>query len=190
MNQIKLFLLTLLFGFCLNLRTVHAQGSLPAIPEDGLRVMQLMKNPNGIRRYPDALPSLLKMMNEQTWAKFDTDPLFISELTDERLFENPILYVNCDDQTNLEFTAEENQALRRYMELGGFVYLDAGIKASFLGADLGHSYAAWEERPEVKEWFGQVFPEKHSYLLTEVMIFSELLFQSVAAKKTNKNSHE
>ena len=33
------------------------------------------------------------------------------------------------------------------MELGGFVYLDAGIKASFLGADLGHSYAAWEERP-------------------------------------------
>ena len=99
-------------------------------------------------------------MNEQTWAKFDTDPLFISELTDERLFENPILYINCDDQTNLEFTAEENQALRRYMELGGFVYLDAGIKASFLGADLGHSYAAWEERPEVKEWFSQVFPEK------------------------------
>ena len=46
------------------------------------------------------------------------------------------------------------------MELGGFVYLDAGIKASFLGADLGHSYAAWEERPEVKQWFGQVFPEK------------------------------
>ena len=29
------------------------------------------------------------MMNEQTWAKFDTDPLFISELTDERMFENP-----------------------------------------------------------------------------------------------------
>ena len=77
------------------------------------------------------------MMNEQTWAKFDTDPLYISELTDEQLFENPILYINCDDQTNLEFTAEENQALRRYMELGGFVYLDAGIKASFLGADLG-----------------------------------------------------
>ena len=46
------------------------------------------------------------------------------------------------------------------MELGGFVYLDAGIKASFLGADLGHSYAAWEERPEVRDWLGQVFPEK------------------------------
>ena len=76
--------------------------------------MQLMKNPNGVRRYPDALPSLLTMMNEQTWAKFDTDPLFISELTDERIFENPILYINCDDQSNLEFTAEENQALQIY----------------------------------------------------------------------------
>ena len=127
-------------------------------PENGLSDA-IDENPNGIRRYPDAY-RLQKMMNEQTWAKFDTDPLFISELTDERMFENPILYINCDDQTNLEFTAEENQALRRYMELGGFVYLDAGIKASFLGADLGHSYAAWEERPEVKDWFGQVFPEK------------------------------
>jgi len=149
-----------LFVFGLFKNDILAQDSQPLVPEDGLRVMQLMKNPNGVRRYPDALPSLLTMMNEQTWAKFDTDPLFISELTDERIFENPILYINCDDQTNLEFTAEENQALRRYMELGGFVYLDAGIKASFLGVDLGHSYAAWEERPEVREWFKNVFPEK------------------------------
>ena len=139
---------------------IQAQAIQSLRPEDGLRVMQLMKNPNGVRRYQDALPSLLKMMNEQTWAKFDTDPLFVSELTDEQIFENPILYINCDDQTNLEFSPEENQALRRYMELGGFVYLDAGIKASFLGADLGHSYAAWEERPEVREWFQEVFPEK------------------------------
>jgi hypothetical protein len=152
--------LCLLFVFGLFKNDILAQDSKPPMPEDGLRVMQLMKNPNGVRRYPDALPSLLRMMNEQTWAKFDTDPLFISELTDERIFENPILYINCDDQTNLEFTAEENQALRRYMELGGFVYLDAGIKASFLGADLGHSYAAWEERPEVRDWFKEVFPEK------------------------------
>jgi hypothetical protein len=160
MNKNFSFLLCFLFVFGLFKNGILAQDSKPPMPEDGLRVMQLMKNPNGVRRYPDALPSLLRMMNEQTWAKFDTDPLFISELTDERIFENPILYINCDDQTNLEFTAEENQALCRYMELGGFVYLDAGIKASFLGADLGHSYAAWEERPEVREWFKEVFPEK------------------------------
>ena len=101
--------------------------------------MQLMRVDNGTKRYPDALPSLLKMMNEQTTARFDTDPLYISELTDERMFENAILYINCDDQPNLEFPEEERDALRRYMEQGGFVYLDAGIKASFLGRDLGHS---------------------------------------------------
>ena len=160
MNKKISILLCFLFVFGLFKNDILAQDSKPPMPEDGLRVMQLMKNPNGVRRYPDALPSLLRMMNEQTWAKFDTDPLFISELTDERIFENPILYINCDDQTNLEFTAEENQALRRYMELGGFVYLDAGIKASFLGADLGHSYAACEERPDVSDWFKEVFPEK------------------------------
>ena len=116
------------------LEHLFSQSSGPTvIPENGLRVMQLMKNINGVQRYPDALPSLLKMMNEQTWAKFDTDPLFISELTDERLFENPILYINCDDQTNLEFTAEENQALRRYMELGRFCLFGCRNKSVFFG---------------------------------------------------------
>ncbi|MGY8714806.1 MAG: DUF4159 domain-containing protein [Verrucomicrobiia bacterium] len=121
--------------------------------EGSVRIVQLLRQENSIRRYPDALPSLLKTMNEQTNARFDTDPLYINSLTDERLLENPILYINCDEQPNLE-------ALRRYMEQGGFVYLDAGIKASFLGADLGHSYAAWEERPEIKELFSLVLPEK------------------------------
>ena len=128
--------------------------------EGSVRIVQLVRQENSSQRYPDALPSLLKMMNEQTNGRFDTDPLFINRLTDERLMENPILYVNCDEQPNLEFPLEERDALRRYMEQGGFVYLDAGIKASFLGADLGHSYAAWEERPEVEDLFSLIFPEK------------------------------
>ena len=128
--------------------------------EGSVRVVQLIRQENTTRRYPDALPSLLKMLNEQSTARFDIDPLFITNLTDERLLENPILYVNCDEQPNLEFSPEERDALRRYLELGGFLYLDAGIKASFLGSDLGHSYAAWEERPEVRELFSQVFPQK------------------------------
>ena len=146
----------LLLALCPLLSGQEDSGS----PGGGIRIMQLMRSENVLRRYPDALPSLLKMMNEQTNARFDTDPLFISSLTDERLLENPILYVNCDEQPNLEFPQEEREALRHYMEQGGFVYLDAGIKASFLGADLGHSYAAWEERPEVKELFAQPFSRK------------------------------
>ena len=112
MNRLLSLLFVLCFGLGIFAKSLLSQNSLPTVPENGLRVMQLMKNINGSQRYPDALSSLLKMMNEQTWAKFDTDPLYISELTDEQLFENPILYINCDDQTNLEFTAEENQALR------------------------------------------------------------------------------
>jgi hypothetical protein len=135
--------------FCFGLfsesgQTMEAQ-EVDALRSSGIRIVTLMRNLNATRKYPDALPSLLKTMNEETSTRFDTDPLFISELTDERLMENPILYVNCDDQPNLEFPAEELAALRRYMEQGGFVYLDAGIKASFLGADLGHR---------------QVYPEK------------------------------
>ena len=75
----------LLIVFLLTNRSSYSQNANSLAPEGSLRVMQLMKNPNGVRRYPDALPSLLRMMNEQTWAKFDTDPLFISELTDERI---------------------------------------------------------------------------------------------------------
>ena len=55
----------------------------------GIRIVTLMRNLNATRKYPDALPSLLKTMNEETSTRFDTDPLFISELTDERLMENP-----------------------------------------------------------------------------------------------------
>ena len=142
------------------LHTVASAQQSPQGKEGSVRIVQLVRQENSSQRYPDALPSLLKMMNEQTNGRFDTDPLFINSLTDERLMENPILYVNCDEQPNLEFPLEERDALRRYMEQGGFVYLDAGIKASFLGADLGHSYAAWEERPEVKDLFSLIFPEK------------------------------
>ena len=128
---------------------------------DSIRIVQLLRSDAGLlRRYPDALPSLLRHMNEETGAKFDTDPLFIETLTDERLFQHPILYLNCDEQPNLALPEEEKQALRQYLDRGGFLYLDAGIKASFLGADLGHSYAAWEERPEIKELFAGIYPEK------------------------------
>ena len=118
--------------------------------------MQLRRDVVSRIRYPDALPSLLDLMNERSNAIYDPDPLFINSLTDERLFENPILYVNCDELPVFDFSLEENEALRRYMNLGGFVYLHAGIKASFIGTDLGHSYAAWEERTEVREWFAQM----------------------------------
>ena len=139
----------------------HGQDSSVQIDNAGaVRIMQLRRDGPTRVRYPDALPSLLELMNERSLANFDPDPLFIESLADERLFEHPILYVNCDELPNFDFSSEENEALRRYMKLGGFIYLDAGIKASFLGTDLGHSYAAWEERDEVRQWFQQLLPDQ------------------------------
>tara|TARA_B110000438_G_scaffold185752_1_gene177413 strand:+ start:18 stop:1007 length:990 start_codon:yes stop_codon:yes gene_type:complete len=148
----------LLIALAASFELPELQAAPPA--RDAIRIVQLLRSDNVLRRYPDALPSLLRHMNEETTARFDTDPLFIQSLEDEQLLQNPILYINCDEQPNLEFSDGEKQALREYLERGGFLYLDAGIKASFLGSDLGHSYAAWEERPEVKELFSNVFPEK------------------------------
>ena len=38
--------------------------------EGSVRIVQLLRQENSIRRYPDALPSLLKMLNEQSNARF------------------------------------------------------------------------------------------------------------------------
>ena len=129
-------------------------------PRDAIRVVQLLKDDSGIRRYPDALPSLLKHLNEKSTAHFDPDPIYVNRLDDKVLTEQAILYVNCDDQPNLEFDEAERRMLVTFLERGGFLYLDAGIKADFLGSDLGHSYAAWEPRPEVANLFKQLFPGK------------------------------
>ena len=150
-------LLSIVLPVALWLAPAYAQERAPV--RDAIRIVPLQPAHGVLRRYPDALPSLLRHMNEETNARFDTDPLYIQSLQDEELFKHPVLYVNCDEQPTLNYSDEEKSALRRYLEQGGFLYLDAGIKASFLGADLGHSYAAWEERPEVKELFAGIFPE-------------------------------
>ena len=43
------------------------------LKEGSVRVVQLIRQENSTRRYPDALPSLLKMLNEQSTARFDID---------------------------------------------------------------------------------------------------------------------
>ena len=155
MKLIRTILVACCFASC---SIAFAQTGRPK--QDAIRVVQLLKDEAVYRRYPDALPSLLKHVNEKSTAHFDPDPLFVTRLDDKALTEQAILYLNCDDQPNLEFDEAERRSLRTFLERGGFLYLDAGIKASFLGADLGHSYAAWEPRPEIDLLFKQLFPDK------------------------------
>jgi hypothetical protein len=154
MNKRQVILVALVCAFCVE---GLSQSNRPK--KDAIRVVQLLKNDAVYRRYPDSLPSLLKHVNEKSTARFDPDPLYVSRLDDKALTEQSMLYVNCDDQPNLEFDEAERRALRMFLERGGFLYLDAGIKASFLGSDLGHSYAAWEARPEIDALFKQLFPD-------------------------------
>lgn len=155
MKTLQVILATFAFLFC-----AEAFAQAGRSPRDAIRVVQLLKNDSVFRRYPDALPSLLKHLNEKSTAHFDPDPIFVTRLDDKALTEQVILYVNCDDQPNLEFDEAERRVLKAFLERGGFLYLDAGIKAPFLGSDLGHSYAAWEPRPEIAVLFNQLFPDK------------------------------
>ena len=84
----------------------HGQDSSVQMENTGaIRIMQLRRDGPTRVRYPDALPSLLELMNERSLANFDPDPLFIESLADERLFEHPILYVNCDELPNFDFSS-------------------------------------------------------------------------------------
>ena len=140
--------------------SVAGQSSLLPADPDAIRVVQLLKVDNLRPRYPDALPSLLRELNEKTTAKFDTSPLIVNQLDEEVLGKHTLLYLNFDDQPELALTESEVQILRKFLERGGFCYIDAGIKAEFIGANRGHSFANWEARPEIISTFEKVFPGK------------------------------
>ena len=53
-----------------------SNGQTSSQSKDGsVRIVQLLRQENSIRRYPDALPSLLKMMNEQTTSNQEVESI-------------------------------------------------------------------------------------------------------------------
>ena len=113
--------------------------------------------------YPRALPSLLAFLKENTTLNPCEEPLLLPDFADERLFSCPFVYCNAGDRDDWTLTDEEAAALRRYLEAGGFLFLDAGINAAFLRENprLGqhHSFAEWEADPKISAAMHQVFPE-------------------------------
>lgn len=148
--------------------------SLPQAPEpspsmlatlDEVRVAQLFPATAdyGWRRYANALPSLLRHVAEATHINVVPEPVAISDFADERLLECPFVYANFADRSDWTFSSAEVEQLRGYLDRGGFLYIDAGITASFLREhpELGqhHSYAEWDACPELKTAFAAVFPD-------------------------------
>lgn len=135
-----------------------------------MRIAQFADNAGGQSRrsYPDALQGLLDNARKATGVNLADSPILLTSFLDERLMETPFLYVNWDDCLRWKDLPEaEVQALRKYILGGGFVYIDAGITAEFLRGANGvgsyssqhHSYAEWQERPEVRDFFRRVLPE-------------------------------
>ena len=87
----------------------------------------------------------------------------LNDFSDERLRQCPFVYANFADRKEWTFSEQEVSSLRDYLSRGGFLYIDAGITASFLREhpELGqhHSYAEWEASPEIRNAFQAVFPD-------------------------------
>ena len=140
---------------------------LPAVDKSGapsVRIGQLVSvNPMG-RSYPNALRSLLDLADKETTMKVDKDPRIFRSFEDEAIFDCPFIYVNYVDREDWTFTKKEVKNLKRYLENGGFLYIDAGINSEFLRKDKKagqhHSFADWSVTPDLADAFKQIFPGK------------------------------
>ena len=145
----------------------------PAVLRTGpanVTVLQLVQVHPRLRNYPTALPALLAHVREQTSANLDPAPDLVNSFEDPAIFGHPFIYVNAADRPDWTFTELEKRNLRLYLERGGFLFIDAGITASFLRDQpldsQHHSFAEWEETPAIRAAFQTVFPGKRFKPLT------------------------
>ena len=141
--------------------------ALPEIDKSGapaVRIGQVISVNPMTRSYPNALRTLLELLDTETTIKVDKDPRIFRDFEDEGIFDCPFIYVNYVDRSDWEFTAKERRNLKRYLENGGFLYIDAGINSAFLRgnsrAGQHHSFADWSVTPALGESFKKVFSGK------------------------------
>jgi hypothetical protein len=129
---------------------------------EGIQVAQLVEKSQGYHLYSQALPTLLRTLNKKTTLKFDTQPVLINQFTEE-IFNYPIVYVNYGDRRDWNLSEDEVKNLRTYLNEGGFLYIDAGINASFLDEKSNqgqhHSFANWQISSTLEKVFQKVMPE-------------------------------
>jgi hypothetical protein len=153
----------------------EAEPSLPNKDVPYLKVVQLVQGDMMRRQYADALPSLLAEVRERTTLNVDPFPIYIESFEDEVIFKHPVIYVNFADRADWTLTSGEVKNLRLFIERGGFLFLDAGINASFLRGNVRHgqmhSFADWEVSPEVEAAFKQIYPERRFEPLSRSDVF-------------------
>ncbi len=128
-----------------------------------LKVVQMVQGDVMRRQYADALPSLLQEVRTKTTLNVDPFPIYIESFEDEVIFKHPVIYVNFADRQDWSLSAKEISNLKAFIERGGFLFVDAGINASFLRGNQSaqsHSFADWSVTPDLAEAFKNVFPDK------------------------------
>ncbi|HEX8385039.1 MAG TPA: DUF4159 domain-containing protein [Rubricoccaceae bacterium] len=116
-----------------------ALASVPAAAQDGpaltggeVAVARVHYGGGGDWYSGDPLPTLVAYARAHTLLDLDAEPHTV-DLESDRLFAYPFLYLN--GHGSVAFTAEEAARLRRYLDGGGFLYvnddygLDATIRA-------------------------------------------------------------
>ena len=69
----------------------------------------------------EPLPNLIRFAREHALLDLAAEPATV-ELTSDRLFLYPLLYLN--GHGNVDFTAQEAERLRRYLTSGGFLFIN------------------------------------------------------------------
>lgn len=129
-----------------------------------IKIARLVHSKTAVsRNYPYALTTLLKELNKNTSMKLDLQPVIIGSFSED-IFKYPMIYANYADRKDWTFSNDEINNLKEYLEKGGFLYIDAGVNASFLkeenDAGQHHSFANWDITAKLKKAFEQVFPDK------------------------------
>lgn len=127
-----------------------------------ISIAYLVPNDLYSANYPEALESLLKSVNQKTTLRINVAPVIIKNLEDEKLFQCPFLYFNIGDTAEWKWNDTEIENLKKYIARGGFIYVDAGIQASFLDGhpQQNHSFAEWRPSEKLKNLFETVYPGK------------------------------
>lgn len=108
--------------------------------------------------YPESDLNLSFRLQQLTSMKVDPDALYM-RLTDERLMDYPFIYLI--EPGELVFSEEEALALRKYLDLGGFLMID--------------DFWGWDELWNLTSEMKKVFPDKEPVALE----LSHPIFQGI-----------
>lgn len=161
----------------------EAAVAVQKVGSSNVRIAQLIQGKTLYRNYANAVPTLLEEINKRTSVKVDLDPAIISSFESDDIYQYPLIYANFADRTDWTFSTLEQRNLKRYLNRGGFIFIDAGINAEFLRKNIRHgqhhSFADWEVSPEIKEAFTTVFPGKQFRPLTRDHRLFEAFYQGL-----------